>query len=126
MAVQERLTLRNVYLYLVCLITLVVSIFAAVNLVRSTVELLYPDPGYYGYGPVEPIGGKDTGVSKREIRRQQEAAEDSARRQAVLGLVGSATTLAIAGPVYAYHWRRVQSELPPRETEPAAAGPPST
>ena len=51
----DRLTLRNVYLYLVCLITLVVSLFAAVSLVRSTVGLFYPDPGYYGYYPYEQV-----------------------------------------------------------------------
>lgn len=124
MAVQERLTLRNVYLYLVCLITLVVSIFAAVSLVRSTVELLYPDPGYYGYGEPVSVDGKMSGISKAERRRQEEASRDSARRQAVLGLVGSATTLAIAGPIYLYHWRRVQTELPPRAPGPAGAGPP--
>lgn len=124
MAVQERLTLRNVYLYLVCLITLVVSIFAAVSLVRSTVELLYPDPGYYGYAEPASVDGKMSGISKADRLRQEEASRDSARRQAVLGLVGSATTLAIAGPVYLYHWRRVQTELPPRVPEPATAGPP--
>jgi len=125
MAVQERLTLRNIYLYLVCLITLVVSIFAAVSLVRSAVELLYPDPGYYGYGPAPvSVDGKESTVSKREIRRQEEAARDSARRQAVLGLVGSATTLAIAGPVYLYHWRRVQTELPPRAPLAGSPEPP--
>ena len=48
MAFQERLTLRNVYLYLVCLVTLVISVFAAVNLVRNTVALLYPTPGTPG------------------------------------------------------------------------------
>lgn len=110
MAVQERLTLRNVYLYLVCLITLVISVFAAVNLVRSTVELLYPDPGYYGY---EPYSDKEPGISKAEQRRREDAARDSQRRQAVLGLVGSGTTLLIAGPIYLYHWRRVQTELQP-------------
>ena len=108
MALQERLTLRNLYLYLVCLITLVISIFAAVNVVRSVVELLYPDPGYY----VKPIyAGKDGELSRAEQRRQEPAAEDAQRRDAVLGLVGSGTTLLIAGPVYAYHWRRVQREL---------------
>lgn len=125
MPVQERLTLRNVYLYLVCLITLIISIFAAVNLVRSTVELLYPDPGYYGYSEPVTVDGKVNGISKAERRRQEEVGRDSQRRQAVLGLVGSATTLVIAVPLYAYHWRRVQSELPPRAAEPVAAGPPS-
>jgi hypothetical protein len=114
MAIQERLTLRNLYLYLVCLITLVISIFAAVSLVRSTVELLYPDPGYYGYkGP-----GAEPGISVEDQRRQEEVARDSQRRQTVLNLVGSGTMLLIAGPLYAYHWRRVQTELPIRSPQP--------
>jgi hypothetical protein len=118
MAVQDRLTLRNVYLYLVCLITLIISIFAAVSLVRNTVELLYPDPGYYGY----PV--KDSGISAEEQQRVEQAARESQRRQAVLGLVSSATTLLIAVPVYAYHWRRIQTELPPRPQPAVAAGEP--
>ena len=123
MAVQERLTLRNVYLYLVCLITLVISIFAAVKVVRSTVELLYPDPGYYGgYAYDKPAGGPgDARVTRAEQRRQEEAARDSQRRYAVLELVGSGTTLLICGPVYLYHWRRVQSELRPRPDQPTPA-----
>jgi len=115
-AAQDRLTLRNVYLYLVCLITLVVSIFAAVQLVRSVVALAYPDPGYYGYygpAPVDPSGEE---ISEEELQRQEEIARDSERRQEVLSLVGSGTTLLIAGPLYLYHWRRIQSELPSRTT----------
>ena len=125
MAAQDRLTLRNAYLYLVCLITLVVSIFAAVQLVRSAVGLVYPDPGYYGYhGYPPPVDGTGEEISEEELRRQEEAARDSQRRQEVLELVGSATTLLIAGPLYLYHWRRVQSELPSRT--PADAPEPTT
>jgi hypothetical protein len=98
----------------------VVSLFAAVSLVRSTVGLFYPDPGYYGY--YEPAPGSD-GLSEEEIQRQEEMARDSQRRQEVLGLVGSATTLLIAGPLYVYHWRRVQSELPWRNVQDVAGGP---
>ncbi|HEX2771865.1 MAG TPA: hypothetical protein VHN18_05465 [Micromonosporaceae bacterium] len=108
MPIQERLTLRSLYLYLVCLITLVISIFAAVSVVRNIVELAYPDPAYYGYPAKEP------GLTEEERRRHEDVARDSQRRQAVLGLVGSGTLLLIAGPLYAYHWRRVQSERPAR------------
>ncbi len=118
-AVQERLTLRNVYLYLVCLVTLLISVFAAVNVVRSTVELLYPDPGYPAYeGPVTPGPGGPDRAAARSL------AMDSQRRQAVLGLVGAGTTLLIAGPLYAYHWRRVQSELPAGRGAAVPADPP--
>ena len=116
-AVTERLTLRNLYLYLVCLITLVVSLFASVSLVRSVVELLYPDPGYY-YSEPAVHDGKGSGISERERQRQKDLAEDHSRRQAVLGIVGSGTTLLIAGPLYVYHWRRVQQELPARRPSP--------
>ena len=121
MAVHDRLTLRNLYLYLVCLITLVIAVFAAVSLVRNAVALAYPDPGYYGYYGEFPEG---EGPSEEEIARQEEAARDSQRRNDVLQLVGAATTLLIAGPLYVYHWRRVQSDLPSRaateEPTPAA------
>jgi hypothetical protein len=123
MAAQDRLTLRNAYLYLVCLITLVVSLFAAVSLVRSAVGIFYPDPGYYGYYETAPDSGE--GPSDEEIARQEELAKDSQRRQEVLGVVGSATTLLIAGPLYVYHWRRVQAELPARTGDPVVVGPPA-
>lgn len=117
MAVSERLTLRNLYLYLVCLVTLVISVFAAVSLVRSTVALLYPDPGFSFGPPVE-----STELSEEELLRQQELARDSERRFTVLELVGSGTTLLIAGPLYLYHWRRVQSELPSRAAQGGSPG----
>ena len=72
----DRVTLRNLYLYLVCLIALVISIFAAVSLVRSTVELLYPNPGYYISEPM-----RDGGLSEEERRREREFARESERRQ---------------------------------------------
>ena len=114
MALPERLTIRSLYLYLVCLVTLVIALFAAVELTRSTVGLVYPDPGYYGYA----VPGEE--LSEAE-RLRQEIARQSQRRNDVLGLVSSATTLLIAAPTYLYHWRRVQSELPLRD--PRAAGP---
>jgi hypothetical protein len=113
--VQDRLTLRNLYLYLVCLITLVISIFAAVGLVRGAVELLYPDPGYYGF----EAPGKEPGLTAEEQRRREQAARDSQRRQAVLSLVGSGTMLLIAGPLYVYHWRQVQTERPSAPRQPS-------
>ena len=118
-ALTERFNLRNLYLYLICLITLVVSIFAAVQLVRSTVSLLYPDPGYYGYYYEAP--GED--LTEEQRQREEERASESQRRQSVLDMVGGATTLLIAGPLYVYHWRRVQSELPRRTGQEAAGGP---
>jgi hypothetical protein len=107
--VAERLTLRNVYLYLVCLVTLVISIFAAVQLVRGVVGIAYPDPGYGYVG--DPALDDET---ERELNQQ---AVESQRRYEVLDVVGAGTTLLIAGPLYVYHWRRVQRERPAPASE---------
>jgi hypothetical protein len=120
MATGDRFSLRNIYLYLVCLITLIIVIFSAVSLVRGVVELLWPDPGYYGY--TEPVK-EGEGLTEEELAAQRQAAIESQRRNAVLGLVSSGTALIIAGPLYVYHWRKIERERP--ET-PAGGEPPPT
>lgn len=115
MSAQDRFSLRNIYLYLVCLITLIISIFAMVNLVRSTVELVYPDPSVHSFPEKAP------GMSPEDQERQEEAMAESNQRWAVISVVGSGTTLLISGPIYAYHWRRIQKELPAPPATPAAA-----
>lgn len=120
MALQERLSLRSLYLYLVCLVTLVISIFASVSVVRAAVGLAYPEPAYYAVPLV-----KEPGVSEEEQRRAVQAARDAQRRQGVLDLVGSGTLLLLAGPLYVYHWRRVQAERRPSAATPSTGGPPA-
>lgn len=102
---ERRWDLRALYLYLVCLITLIIVIFSAASLVRNIVELAYPDPYASGY-----VGDRPSGMSQMEWERQQRASQDSARRNDVLALVGSVTLLGVAAPVYLIHWRKVQAE----------------
>jgi hypothetical protein len=110
---QGRADLRSAYLYLVCLVALVMSLVAAVNMVRNTAELVYPNPGIYAFEPPYAPDGEQSDFDPQERERREQAARDAQRRSAVLGLVGSGTMLLLAGPLYLYHWRRVQSELGP-------------
>jgi hypothetical protein len=43
---QPRIDWRSLYLYAVCLITLMVCLFSLVSLIRSGVNVAYPDPAY--------------------------------------------------------------------------------
>lgn len=117
---KDRWSLRNIYLYLVCLITLIMVIVATVGLVRSTVELVYPDPSYYNQPMPVDEKGKPT-LTEEEWERQRQASIDSSRRYAVLNLVGNAAMLLVAGPLYVYHWRKIEVE----KAEPAAIEAPS-
>lgn len=111
---KDRWSLRNIYLYLVCLITLIMVIVATVGVVRSTVELVYPDPGYFYDVPAEK--GGTSGLTQEQIDAQRKSQQEQSRRQAILNLVGNVAMLVVAGPLYLYHWRKIETE----HTEPAA------
>ena len=93
---QSRIDWRSLYLYAVCLITLMVCLFSLVSLIRSGVNVAYPDPAY-----VDPYATKpqvDSAVIAEQVKDQNQ-------RQAVKSMIDAVTTLIIAGPLYVYHWR---------------------
>jgi Ca2+/Na+ antiporter len=117
---QDRWSLRNIYLYLVCLITLIMVIVGSVGVVRGVVELVYPDP-YVSYERPVIEKGED-GMSEEEWERQQKLSVDSSRRYAILSLVGNGALVLIAGPLYVYHWRKIEVEHAEKpQSTPAAS-----
>jgi hypothetical protein len=107
MTTQSTWSLRNLYLYLVCLITLIMVIFSSVNLVRAVIELTYPDPGYFVAVPVTADGKPSTDQAEIE-KQQRDMQRQQNTRYAVLNLVGSGTMLLVAGPLWIYHWRKIE------------------
>lgn len=103
-------TPRNIYLYLVCLITLVITIFALTNVVRSTVELVYPEPAR----AVVPRLPEEANGDAAQQEEQAEFQRRWAQRQSILSLVGNGALLAISVPLYLYHWSAIGRE---REVE---------
>lgn len=121
MAVQDRMTPRNLYLYLVCLIMLLVVLFAALQLVRSAIGIAYPDAtasfGWTAYTPLE----------EESQYLSDDPASDEQRRYEIKETATAATTLLLGGGIYFLHWRRAQSErsLPAAAPE-VSAGPPAS
>jgi hypothetical protein len=93
---QSRIDWRSLYLYAVCLITLMVCLFSLVSLIRSGINVAYPDPAY-----VDPYNTAPK-IDSAEIAAQL---KDQNQRQAVKSMIDALTTLIIAGPLYVYHWR---------------------
>jgi len=105
-------TPRSIYLYMVCLITLVMMIVGSVNLIKAGTEMAYPQPRPYPQYAIkmpdaEPL---DAEAEARFCEEQQAAEREWARRNAVLSMVGNGALLVIAAPLYRYHWRQVQRE----------------
>ena len=88
----------SLYIYAVCLVTLLTCLFSLVSVVRGLVDALWPDPGYFDPYSVP----KDSALSPDQIK---ENLTENNQRQALKGIVNSLTTLIIAGPIYLMHWR---------------------
>jgi hypothetical protein len=95
-------------MYLVCLITLVISIFAAVDLVRNAVELVYPEPSRVAPMPVRPDAAPEQ--SEEQLEEQREYQRRWALRRAVIGVVRNVAMLLVAVPLYVYHWRKIERD----------------
>jgi len=85
---------KNLYLYMVSLITLLIALFSLVNMLRSGVSLIYPNPTY--------IDPNATGTSGVLAQTNQDAIN---KHSSILGVVDGLAGLIVSGPLYLYHWK---------------------
>ena len=90
---------RSLYLYAVCLVTLLVVLFSTVALVNAILNAVFPDPAY-----VDPYLKTENAPDPALLQQQ----EDNNQRQALKNIFKSFSTMAIATPVYLYHWRQAR------------------
>ena len=90
---------RSLYLYAVCLITLMVVLFSTVALINSIMNAVFPDPAYID------VYAKPENAPSAELLAQQ---KDNNQIQAIKSIFTSFTTIAIAAPLYLYHWRQTK------------------
>ena len=95
---EDRIGWYSLYIYAICLVTLLTCLFSLVSVVRGIVDALWPDPGYFDPYSVP----KDSALSPDQIKANL---TENNQRQALKGIVNSLTTLIIAGPIYLMHWR---------------------
>ena len=95
---EDRFDWYSLYIYAVCLVTLLTCLFSLVSVVRGAVDALWPDPGYFDPYSVP----KDSALTPAQI---EENLTENNQRQSLKGIVNSFTTLIIAGPIYLMHWR---------------------
>ena len=96
---RDRIDWRSLYLYAVCLITLLISLFALASVIHSIVGLVYPDPIY-----VDPVAV----VTKAGTIDPSKIQLKINKHNSVRGIIDGITTIVIAGPLYLYHWKMVR------------------
>ena len=90
---------RSLYLYAVCLITLLVVLFSTVALINSNMNAVFPDPAYID------VYAKPENMPSAELIAQQ---DENNQIRSIKSIFTSFTTIAIAAPLYLYHWRQTK------------------
>ena len=96
---HDRIDWRSLYLYAVCLITLLVVLFSVVSLINAIMNAVFPDPAY-----IDLYSKPETQPSAALLDQQ----ERNNQIQAVKRIFTSFITIVVAAPLYLYHWRQTK------------------
>lgn len=120
------ITIREIYLYAVCLVTLVMIIIGGIMFLTSLVQAIFvsPPPPYMGDIETEIRMRQEqmgSDMSKEEIREQIEAESKQMAAQErywrMQSLINAVIMMVVAAPVYFYHWRKVQRETQEKKAQ---------
>ncbi len=104
--------LRNIYLYVVSFVALMITITAVITAFNAISDIIIPESEVYNYGYTtyddytlegEGIGPK---VSEEQINKQKEAEIRGAQKN----LINSVGAMIIGGATYWFHWRAIEKE----------------
>ena len=96
---HDRIDWRSLYLYAVCLITLLVVLFSIVSLINAIMNAVFPDPAY------TDVYSKPENSPSADLLNQQER---NNQIRAIKSIFTSLTTIVVATPLYLYHWRQTK------------------
>ena len=100
--VLAMLKLRNVYLYLVSFVSLMMMLIGVIFTVQNITDVIFPTNYYYETLPTEKTGGLSVEEQKNyEENRNIESKKNVAKSIAVV---------IVALPTFAYHWRKIEKE----------------
>lgn len=101
--------LRNVYLYLVSFVALMMILIGLIFTVQNITDVLFPTDYYYESYPLEKEGGLTPEEQKRadENRKRNEENQRTTNKKNV---GKSIAVVLVALPTFIYHWRKAEQE----------------
>ncbi|GAB6098428.1 hypothetical protein JCM16358_03070 [Halanaerocella petrolearia] len=110
---------RKGYFYGVCLICIIIFIFANVSLINTVIDAIYPVKNtrlesmterkiryQEKYPDLEEE--KITKMIREEMKNQKKREEYRRKRRLITELAKSITLLVLVIPIYLFHWRKVE------------------
>jgi len=102
------LKLRNVYLYLVSFVSLMMILMGVIFTVQNITDVVFPT-NYYEMPPIEKTGSLS--VEEQKIYTEnQKRYEENRSIESKKSVAKSIAVVLVALPTFAYHWRKVEKE----------------
>lgn len=101
--------LRNVYLYLVSFVSLMMILMGVIFTVQNITDVIFPTNYYYESPPAEKIGSLSV-EEQKNYEENQKRQEENRNIESKKNVVKSIAVVIVALPTFAYHWRKIEKE----------------
>jgi len=101
--------LRNVYLYLVSFVALMMILIGLIFTVQNITDVILPTNYYYDTMPLDKEGNI-TDADKKTYEENRKKNEENQNTQSKKNVAKSIAVVLVALPTFAYHWRKIQKE----------------
>ena len=100
--------LRNIYLYLVSFVSLMMMLMGVIFTVQNITDVIFPT-NYYEIPPVEKTGSLSVEEQKKYTENQIRY-EENRNIESKKNVAKSIAVVLVDLPTFAYHWRKVEKE----------------
>lgn len=101
--------LRNVYLYLVSFVSLMLILIGLIFTIQNLTDLLFPTNYYYDTLPIDK-NRQMTEEEKKAYEESQRKSEQNQRTERSKNVAKSTSVVIVALPSFIYHWRKIEKE----------------
>lgn len=101
--------LRNIYLYLVSFVALMMIIIGLIFTVQNITDVIYPTNYYYDTMPLDKEGNISD-ADKKIYEENKKRNEENQNTQSKKNVAKSIAVVLVALPTFAYHWRKIEKE----------------
>ncbi len=101
--------LRNVYLYFVSFVSLMLILIGLIFTIQNLADLLFPTNYYYDTLPIDK-NRQMTEEEKKAYEESQRKSEQNQRTERSKNVAKSTAVVIVALPSFIYHWRKIEKE----------------
>lgn len=101
--------LRNIYLYLVSFVALMMIIAGTIFTVQSITDVLFPTNNYFQPEMMDKTGNI-TSEDKKTSQENQIRQVENQKIESKKNVAKSVAVVVVALPVFMYHWRKIEKE----------------